>query len=184
MRKLDFKCSGWLSILPTLENHFDMNPDEFRDSLALRYGRTPCKMPSLCDGDGEIFALNCAKGGLVYARHNELRDLNCSLLELAGLKQILSEPIVKDDGEELLRADWAAQGFWESQKQALFDGCVVNADSPSLKNSSLEAILNQRKQRKNKPTRKLQKQKGQLFHQQHPLVMQFLTKKLKYILNV
>jgi len=54
MRKLDFKCSGWLSITPTLENHFDMNPDEFRDSLALRYGRTPCKMPSLCDGDGEI----------------------------------------------------------------------------------------------------------------------------------
>ena len=154
MRKLDFKCSGWLSITPTLENHFDMNPDEFRDSLALRYGRTPCKMPSLCDGDGEIFdvdhALNCAKGGLVYARHNELRDLNCSLLELAGLKQILSEPIVTDDGEELLRADWAARGFWESQKQALFDGCVVNADSPSLQNSSLEAIFNQRKQRKNK----------------------------------
>ena len=58
-------------------------------------------------GDGESFdvdhALNCAKGGLVYARHNELRDLNCSLLELAELKQILSEPRVKDDGEELLR---------------------------------------------------------------------------------
>ena len=34
--------------------------------------------------------------------------------------------------------------------QALFDGCVVNADSPSLQNSSLEAIFNQRKQRKNK----------------------------------
>ena len=72
------------------------------------------------------------------------------MLELAGLKQIISEPIVKVDGEELLRTDWAAQGFWESQKQALFDGCVVNADSPSLQNSSLEAIFNQRKQRKNK----------------------------------
>ena len=67
-------------------------------------------MPSLCDEDGEIFdadhAFNCAKGGLVHARHNELQDLNCFLLELAGLKQILSEPIAKDDGEELLRADW------------------------------------------------------------------------------
>jgi len=41
------------------------------------------------------------------------------LLELAGLKQILSEPVVKDDGEELVRANWAARGFWESQKQAL-----------------------------------------------------------------
>ena len=38
MRKLDFKCSGWLSIIPSLENHFDMNPDEFCDSLAFRYG--------------------------------------------------------------------------------------------------------------------------------------------------
>ena len=115
MRKLDFKCLGWLSIIPTLENHFDMNPDEFHDSLPLRYGCIPCKMPSLCDGDGEIFdvdhALNCAKGRLVYARHNVLRDLNYSLLELAGSKQILSKPIVKYDGEELFRANWAARGF-------------------------------------------------------------------------
>ena len=107
-------------------------------------------------------ALNCAKGGLVYARHNGLQDLNCSLLELAGLKQILSAPTVKDDGEELLRADWAAQGFWESQKQALFDGCVVNADSPY---SSLEAISTNKSNEKIKPTRKLQKQEGRLFHQ-------------------
>ena len=35
MRKLDFKCSGWLSIIPTLENHFDINPDEFHDYLRL-----------------------------------------------------------------------------------------------------------------------------------------------------
>jgi hypothetical protein len=40
-------------------------------------------------------------------------------------------------------------------KQALFDGCVVNADSPSLQNSSLEAIFNQQKQQKNKTSRKL-----------------------------
>ena len=66
-----------------------MNADEFRDSVELRYGRTPCKMPSLCGGDGEIFdvdhALNCAKNGLVYAWHNELRHLNRSLLELDRL---------------------------------------------------------------------------------------------------
>ena len=62
--------------------------------------------------------------------------MNCktSLLELARLRQILSEATVKDNGEELLRADWAALGFQESQKQlqALFDGCIVNTSSPSL----------------------------------------------------
>ena len=43
--------------------------------------------------------------------------MNCktSLLELARLRQILSEATVKDNGEELLRADWAALGFQESQ---------------------------------------------------------------------
>ena len=76
----------------------------------------------------------------MYARHNELRGLNCSLVELAGLKHIISEPIVKDDDEGILRADWGVRGFWEPQKQALFDGCILNANSPSLIKSSLEYI--------------------------------------------
>jgi len=153
MRKLDHKCSGWLSVLPTEINQFQMSAPEFRDALALRYGRTPNNLPSRCDADGEVFdlnhALNCAKGGLVYARHNELRDLNCSLLELAGLKQIISEPVVYESDEESLRADWAARGFWEPQKLALFDGCVINADSNSLEKLSLETIFNQRRNIKN-----------------------------------
>ena len=40
-------------------------------------------------------------------------------LELAGLKQILSEPIVKDGCEQLLRADWAARGFLEISKTSI-----------------------------------------------------------------
>ena len=66
--------------------------------LYYRYGRTPIDLPAQCDADGEVLsvnhALNCSKGGLVYGWHNELRDLNCSLLELAGLKQVISEPII------------------------------------------------------------------------------------------
>ena len=154
IRKIENKCSGWLSIAPTDRNHFDMSPDEFRDSLALRYHRLPVNLPSQCDIDGEVFsvnhALNCPRGGLVYARHNELRDLNCSLLELAGLKQIISEPIIQEETAQtnMLRADWSVRSFWEPQKQALFDGCILNADSESLKNSSLETIFSQRKNKK------------------------------------
>ena len=77
-QQLDFKYSCWQSIIFTLENHFDMSPEEFRGSLALRYGGTPCNMPSFCDGDGDIFDVDHA---CVYARHNELRNLNCTLLE-------------------------------------------------------------------------------------------------------
>ena len=99
-------CSGWLTVVPSEENHFDLSPDEFRDALALRYGRHPINLPALCDADGEAFdlnhALNCPRGGLVYARHNEMRDLNCSLLEMAGLRQIIPEPIIFESAEERL----------------------------------------------------------------------------------
>ena len=92
LRKMEFQCSGWLSVVPVEGNHFEMSPIEFRDAIALRYGRIPIDLPLSCDADGQIFdvnhALNCPRGGLVYGRHNELRDLNCSLLELAGMKQI------------------------------------------------------------------------------------------------
>ena len=74
--------------------------------------------------------------------------MNCLLLELAGLKQVISEPIVSESEDSQLRADWAARGFWEPQKQALFDCCIVNAESSSLKNTPLQTIFNQRKNKK------------------------------------
>ena len=80
MRKLNQICSAWLSVIPSKSNHFDLSPDEFRDAIALPYGRIPSDLPRLCDADSEEFgdnhALNCSKGGLVYGRHNECRDLN------------------------------------------------------------------------------------------------------------
>ena len=152
LRKIDQKCSGWLSIVPSKDNHFDLSPDEFRDALALRYGKTPANLPKICDADGATFdvnhALNCPKGGLVYGRHNECRDLNCDLLRLAGLKQIVSEPILREsdvNGENGLRADWGVRGFWQPQRQAVFDVCILNADSSSISHLSTEAIFESRR---------------------------------------
>ena len=85
------KCSTWLSIYPTNDNFFAMSPDEFRDALALWYHICPKGLPAICDRCGEDFsmnhALNCKQEGLVTARHNEAKDLNCDLCALAGLSQ-------------------------------------------------------------------------------------------------
>jgi hypothetical protein len=152
LRKIDQKCSGWLAVMPSDDNHFSLSPDEFRDSLALRYGKNPINLPKYCDADGKEFdlhhALNCPKGGLVYGRHNECRDLNCDLLKLAGLKQIISEPILRETdihGQNGLRAYWGVRGFWHSQRQAIFDVCILNADTPSQRHLSLETIFESRK---------------------------------------
>jgi len=99
-RILENKCSTWLSVTPTNDNHFALSPDEFRDALPIRYNYSPRDLPSTCDGCGEelnlCHALNCKKGGLVTARHNEIRDLNCDFCTIAGLKQIISEPILQN----------------------------------------------------------------------------------------
>ena len=85
------ECSGWLSIMPLEDNQFDLSPDAFRDAISLRYGHEPVKLQGFCDGCGFAFsknhALDCKKGGLVSARHNESRDLNIDLYSKAGLKQ-------------------------------------------------------------------------------------------------
>ena len=87
--------------------------------MACRYGKSPKNLQAWCDGCGECFnmnhALNCKNGGLVYQRHNELRDENCDLNKKAGFSQVLSEPIVKEagnDGLGELRGDWSVRGFW------------------------------------------------------------------------
>ena len=76
---------------------FAMLADEFRDAMAIRYYFGMKSIPSTCDGCGEYFDLNhalkCKKGGLVTARHNEARDLNCDLCTLAGLAQVTSKSI-------------------------------------------------------------------------------------------
>ena len=152
-----FKCSSWLTVNPSEDEYFSLTPDEFRDSMACRYGKIPKALQPWCDGCGERFdvnhALNCKNGGLVYQRHNEMRDENCDLNRKAGFSQVISEPIVKEaEGNGLgeLRGDWSVRGFWVPQRVAVFDTRIFNANAPSYKTLSLDEIFdihrNQKKQ--------------------------------------
>ena len=102
--------------------------------MACQYGKVPQGLQTCCAGCGDLFdmnhALNCKNGGLVYQRHNEVRDENCELMKKAGFSQVLGEPFVNEAGEDgigELTGDWIARGFWISQKVAVFDARIVNA---------------------------------------------------------
>ena len=42
--------SGWLTVLPMSQDHFDLTAQEFRDALALHYRKPLLNVPSGCDG--------------------------------------------------------------------------------------------------------------------------------------
>ena len=72
------KTRAWLTVLPSTVNGTELGGQEWHDALFLRYGLEPPELPTHCDGCEARFtishALDCKKGGLVTARHNELRD--------------------------------------------------------------------------------------------------------------
>ena len=96
LRAVDGENSNWLTVMPIARHHFDLSAVEFRDALAIRYGRPLKRMPATCNGCGAPFdlvhALDCKKGGLVTQRH-EVRDALGDIAALA-FKEVTREPIV------------------------------------------------------------------------------------------
>ena len=79
------KTGAWLTVQTSTVNGTDLVAQECRDAAFLRYGLKPPDLPKNCDGCNARFsichALDCKRGGLVTARHNELRD---GVVDLAG----------------------------------------------------------------------------------------------------
>ena len=90
------KNGAWLTVLPSTVNGIELGAQEWRDALFLRYGLDPLELPSHCDGCDAKFsishALDCKKGGLVTARHNELCE---GVADLAG--KAFTPAHVRDD---------------------------------------------------------------------------------------
>ena len=82
-----------------------------------------------------------------------------ALLHLTGLTLTVKEPIIQrpnSDANGGLRVDWGVCGFWEFQKQALFDVCILNADAPSYLTTPLRSLFDKaRDRRKSKIQRQL-----------------------------
>lgn len=73
----DKGASGWLNALPIKEQNLDLNKEEFRDALRLRYNAALKNLPTYCacgERFNECHAMNCKKGGFVVNRHDNIRD--------------------------------------------------------------------------------------------------------------
>jgi len=152
-RVVKSKASAWLNMVPSAKDGFDLSFQQFRDKLAMRYGREPSALPANCDGCGEKFslqhALDCPFGGLIKIGHNQMRD-ECSRLTQMAWGNVQVEPMVREVStkpgkkDKSLQADFSARGIWESQRLCFFDNRIIDADTPGRlnQNTSTESALN------------------------------------------
>ena len=79
------KTEAWMTVQPYRVNGTELGLQEWCDALFLQYGLETPDIPKYCDSCNAEFtifrALNCKRGVLVTARHNELRD---GVADLAG----------------------------------------------------------------------------------------------------
>eukprot|EP00978_Attheya_sp_CCMP212_P040963 scaffold229254_cov51-Attheya_sp.AAC.7 len=91
------KMGGWLTVLPNVMNGSILSDLEFRGGLCLCYAMTLQNLPTHCDGCNTKcnidHALNCKKGGLVIARHQEVKDELGFLATLATSPNAVGNPI-------------------------------------------------------------------------------------------
>jgi len=171
----------WLNMMPRYKNNNVLGEGEFRDGLLMRYMSEPSDLPSHCDGCGKKFglkhALDCKTGGLITARHDELRDELCVVgTQAYSPAAIRDEPYVKsgrnrsgqdqeaaDDspvrvitrkrGEEEgeLRGDLSIRGLWNRQTDTIIDVRITNSDAKSYLNKTVaKHLLAQEKEKKDK----------------------------------
>jgi len=118
-----------------------LSSTESRDSLMLRYACAPSILPTSCDGCGEFkkfdvnHTLDCTKGGLVTARHDESRDelkdllayvfspsrircdpmINPSPMRANGTKTHMPSASSSSDFLNADRGDLLVRGFWRNR---------------------------------------------------------------------
>ncbi len=136
--------SAWLTVLPLVEQGFYHAALDWKDVIAARYGLPMKGLPSHC-GCGKSFtlshALQCATGGFIIARHNDIRDF---LLDLLGglFADVRKEPSLDELSEEEQaelraryktanlcrhpRGDLSAMGFWRPHQRVYGDVRVWN----------------------------------------------------------
>eukprot|EP00978_Attheya_sp_CCMP212_P037221 scaffold174009_cov63-Attheya_sp.AAC.1 len=149
---------------------------EFQDGLRLHYAMMLQNLPTHCDGCNAKcnidHALNCKKGGLVIARHNEVKDELEFLATLATLPNaVRNEPFIfpgraangegncesnscphvqSSTNNEGDRGNLLLHGIWEQQIHCVVDIRMANVDLGSYLTSTPEKVLSRQEMEKKK----------------------------------
>ena len=118
-------ASSWLATLPIEEHGFHLSKTAFWDTIHLKYGWKPERMPEKCVCGAQYNverALTCPCGGFTFIHHNEIRDLTASLLSEVchgvwiepDLQPLTGETLSHQTAnrQDNAQLDIQAQGFW------------------------------------------------------------------------
>ena len=127
--------------------------------LTIIYNVSPVNLQSHCDRCGTAFrvthALSCSIGGLVIARHNEIRDELLYLSRRAFTSaSVRAEPLIHQgrtrskleirqgsDKHKDTREDVMIRGLWDRQVDAIIVVKLVDADADTYKYEPMTSLL-------------------------------------------
>ena len=142
-----------MSCLPLKEEGYNLNKQEFKDSVKLRYGWQLDGLPQTCPC-GNTFsvshATSCKLGGFIHMRHNDVRDITAQFLDEICNDVRVEPPLIPVTREKLrygtsnrseeARLDVSARGFWNRGQRAFFDVRIFDSTAPRLLNRTLKSL--------------------------------------------
>lgn len=141
-------AGSWLSVLPNKSLGFDLNMQEFRDAICLRYNWNIPNTPSYCycGAKNDVnHLLICKKGGYVSMRHNYVRDLEVELLNIVA-KDVKKEPVLLPLCSDNIntgniaanaRLDVSAVGVWSPYEKTYVDVRVFHPNAKSYADKNI-----------------------------------------------
>ena len=154
-------ASNWLSSLPIKAKGFQLNKQEFKDAIALRYGWKIEDLPDICPCEKSFtpeHAMVCPKGGFISFRHDEVRDITYEMLKEV-CRCVTKEPTLQTlsgetfryrtaNTQDNARLDLMVRGFWTPGQCAFFDVRIFEPTAQCYKNKSLEQAHSTNEQEK------------------------------------
>ena len=168
-------CGAWLSALPLRSMGYNLNKQEFLDSVKLRYGWKIVDIPSycVCGTKNDIdHTLICKNGGHIIFRHNRIRDVNADFLRQVCHNVMVEPELIPVESDSFqsvhgnradkARLDIAANGLWGTFQKTMFDVRIFHPYAKTYEDQNIADVylLHEKEKRRNYLQRVLQIEKA------------------------